>query len=371
MSETPEYRSIALYYRNMEDFLPAMKFDRWDNYQWLGDYDPKPSWGNLWRSGQYVGFPASAYATFASELAGFVGNEYDEEDGRFASNKPMLGKSCPSQDAIDTWFVAKLAANEALVLELQAVENWHETYKRKVQKIGKDIKKNRESFLAEQAESAGFDKDFLQKCDSYRAAIAISKPATMMAWKILLPKLTAERESMERTVAEGNAMRETEMENIEKERERTEEEKERTEEEREKLGEAVLELEKELEEQVERELQQQEEEEDMEKPVEADPEPEKDPVEELERELQQQQEEDDKEWTEAEREKPVEADPELERESVEEVEMALQQQREEEERQWLAELENEAEYMMAGLWKSDLPPASGGGNETLSDLGTN
>ena len=285
MSETPQYCSIALEYRRMEDFLPAMKFDRWDNYQWLGNYDPKPSWGNLWRSGQYAGFPASAYAAFTSELAGLVGNEYDEEKGRFASNKPLLGKSCPPQDAIDAWFESKFAANEALVLELQAVENWHETYKRKVQKTGKDIKKSRESFLAEQAELAGFDKEFLHKCDSYKAAIAISRPGTMMAWKILLPKLTAERESMERTVAEGNVEREAEME--------------RTEAESERLGEAELEPEIEFEEEVERELQ-----------------------------------------------------------------LLLQ---EEEEREWTAELENEADYMMAGLWKSDVP-MSGGGNET--DRGT-
>ena len=189
-----------------------MKFDRWDNYQWLGEYDPKPSWGKLWRSGQYVGFPASAYATFASELAAFVGNEYDEEHGQFASNTPMLGKSCPLQEAIDAWFDGKRAANDALVFELQAVENWQESYKRKVQNSGKDMRKTREIFFAEQAELAGFEKDLLPKYDSYRAAIAISKPATMQSWKILLPKLTAERESVERSVAESNARKEAERE---------------------------------------------------------------------------------------------------------------------------------------------------------------
>lgn len=197
----PQYRSIAQYYQSIEDFLPGMKFDRWDNYQWLGDYDPTPSWGQLYRSGQYVAFPASAYATFSSELAELVGNEYDVEQGRFSSSKPMHGKTCPPQDAVDAWFDTKRAINDALVAELQAVENWCETYKRNNQKVGKDLRKSRESFYEEQAELAGLDKSDLGCYESYQAAIAISKPATMQSWKILLPKLLAERENAKRLMA--------------------------------------------------------------------------------------------------------------------------------------------------------------------------
>ena len=197
----PQYRSIAQYYQNMEDFLPGMKFDRWDNYQWLGDYDPTPSWGQLYRSGQYVAFPALAYATFSSELAELVGNEYDVEQGRFSSSKPMHGKTCPPQDAVDAWFDTKRAINDALVAELQAVENWCETYKRNNQKVGKDLRKSRESFYGEQAELAGLDKSDLGCYESYQAAIAISKPATMQSWKILLPKLLAERDNAKRLMA--------------------------------------------------------------------------------------------------------------------------------------------------------------------------
>ena len=273
----------------MDEFLPAMKFDRWDNYQWLGEYDPIPSWGNLWRSGQYVSFPASAYATFTSELADLVGNEYDEENGRFSSNKPMLGKHCPLQETIDAWFDAKRVANDAVVLELQAVENWHESYKRKLQQACKDIRKDRESFFAEQAELAGFDKDLLRKFGSYKAAVAISRPATMQSWKILLPKLTAERESVERSVAEGNAKREAEMERMKAQRQRVEAERER-------LSEVQRTREREFEAEVERELQLLEEEED---------------------------------------------------------------------RAWTAALEDEADYMMAGYWRSDPSTSGGGGNETF------
>lgn len=197
----PQYRSIAQYYQSIEDFLPGMKFDRWDNYQWLGDYDPTPSWGQLYRSGQYVAFPASAYATFSSELAELVGNEYEVEQGRFSSSKPMHGKTCPPQDAVDAWFDTKRAINDALVAELQAVENWCETYKRNNQKVGKDLRKSRESFYEEQAELAGLDKSDLGCYESYQAAIAISKPATMQSWKILLPKLLAERENAKRLMA--------------------------------------------------------------------------------------------------------------------------------------------------------------------------
>lgn len=206
----PQYRSIAQYYQNMEDFLPGMKFDRWNNYQWLGDYDPTPSWGQLYRSGQYVAFPASAYATFTSELAELVGNEYDAEQGRFFSSKPMHGKTCPPQELVDAWFDTKRAINDALVHELQVVENWCETHKRNNRKVSKDIRKSRESFYEEQAELAGLDKSDLGCYESYQAAIAISRPATMQSWKILLRKLLAERENAKRLMVETEAEREAE-----------------------------------------------------------------------------------------------------------------------------------------------------------------
>ena len=197
VSEIPQYRSIAQYYQNMEEFLPGLKFDRWDNYQWLGDYDPTPAWGQVYRSGQYVAFPASAYASFSSEIADLVGNVYDVKEGRFSSLKPMPGKTCPPQDEVDAWFDIKRVANDTLVSELQAVENWYETYKRNNQKLCKDLREDRDAFYKEQAELAGFDKGTFRHFDCYKAAIAISKPATMQSWNILLPKLKAEREKQE------------------------------------------------------------------------------------------------------------------------------------------------------------------------------
>lgn len=201
-SATPQYNSIAQYYRRMDQFLPAMKFDRWDNYQWLGDYESSPSWGQIYRSGQYTAYPAAAYANFNSELASFVGNEYDVESGRFSSNEPLPGKTCPSQDVIDAWFEAKHAANDALVPELQAVENWCESLKRDNQKASKDLRKSRESFYEEQAELAGWNKDALQHFKSYQAAIAISKPPSTQSWKILQPKILAECEAAKKSLAE-------------------------------------------------------------------------------------------------------------------------------------------------------------------------
>ena len=178
----------------MEEFLPGVKFDRWDNYQWLGNYDPTPSWGEIYRSGQYVAFPASVYANFSSELANLVGTEYDVEHRQFSSNKPLDGKTCPPQDVIDEWFDTNRAINDALVLDLQAVENWFEIYKRNNQKVCKDLRKSREIFYEQQAELAGLDKSAIKHYESYQAAIAISKPATMQSWKILLPKLKVECE---------------------------------------------------------------------------------------------------------------------------------------------------------------------------------
>lgn len=204
-SQTPQYISIARYYQRMDQFLPGMKFDRWDNYQWLGDYDPTPSWGQFYRSGQYTGYPAAAYANFSSELAAFVGNEYDVEHGQFLSKAPMPGKNCPPQDAIDAWFEAKRVANDALVPELQAVENWYESLKRDKQKVAKDLRKNREIFYEEQAELAGWNKEALQNFECYQAAIAISKPVSMQSWKILLPKIMAELEESKKSLAEQEA----------------------------------------------------------------------------------------------------------------------------------------------------------------------
>lgn len=198
----PQYNSIAQYYWRMDDFLPGMKFDRWDNYQWLGEYNPTPSWGQHYRSGQYTGYSAAAYANFSSELAIFVGNEYDVEQGRFFSNELMPGKTCPSQDAIDAWFEAKRAANDALMPELQTVENWCESLKREKQRAGKDFRKNRITFYEEQAEMAGLNKDLLQHFDSYQAAIAISKPVSLQSWNILYPKIIAEHEEAVKKIAD-------------------------------------------------------------------------------------------------------------------------------------------------------------------------
>lgn len=180
-----------------------MKFDRWDNYQWLGNYDPTPSWGQLYRSGQYTGYPAASYANFSSELAVFVGNEYDVEHGHFSSHEPMPGKTCPPQDAIDAWFEAKRAANDVLVPQLQAVEDWYESCKRDNQKAGKDFRKDRERFYEEQAELAGLNTTVLKNFKSYQAAIAISKPASIQSWKILLPKIMAEYERAKKLAAEA------------------------------------------------------------------------------------------------------------------------------------------------------------------------
>ena len=196
----------------MDMFLPGMKFDRWDNYQWLSEYNPAPSWGQHYRSGQYTGYPAAAYANFSSELARFVGNEYNVEQGRFFSNEPMPGKTYPPQDALDAWFEAKRATNDALVPKLQAVENWCECRKRENQKAGKDFRKNRETFYREQAELAGLNKDGLQHFESYRAAIAISKPASLQSWKILLPKIMAECDAAIKNIAEAEAEAEVEAE---------------------------------------------------------------------------------------------------------------------------------------------------------------
>lgn len=206
-SDVPQYRSLAQYYQNMEEFLPALKFDRWDNYQWLGDYDPTPAWGQVYRSGQYVAFPASAYASFSSELADVVGNEYDAEEGRFSSNKPMPGKTCPPQEEIDAWFDIQRVNNDTLVSKLQAVENWYETYKRNNQKLCKDLRVDRDIFYKEQAELAGFDKAAVQHYDCYKAAIAISKPASMQSWNILLPKLKVERKKLKLKEMEASGRR--------------------------------------------------------------------------------------------------------------------------------------------------------------------
>lgn len=221
-SQTPQYRTIAQYYQAMDEFLPGMKFDRWDNYQWLGNYDTTPSWGQLYRSGQYTGYPAAAYANFSSELANFVGNEYDVEQGRFLSKEPMHGKTCPPQDAIDAWFDAKRAANDALVPELQAVENWYESYKRNNQKAAKELRMSRERFYEEQATLAGLNAESLMAFESYRAAIAISKPASEQSWKILLRKIMAQYEVAKNLTAEREAEeaaeREAEEDEIELER---------------------------------------------------------------------------------------------------------------------------------------------------------
>ncbi len=211
-----------------------MKFDRWDNYQWLGDYDPIPSWGQVYRSGQYIGFPAAAYVKFSSELAALMGNEYDWVHGHFRHWEPLPGKTCAPQVEIDAWFEAKRALNASVVPELQAVEDWFECYKRKKTQMGKDYRKERETFYEEQAKLAGLTIEVLERFDSYRAAIAISKPPTLQSWKILLPKLLAAKRGLARQEAKSRMEAERQNE-VERERER------------------ALELERELEEEMQRE----------------------------------------------------------------------------------------------------------------------
>ena len=227
-SDTPQYRSIARHYRNMESFLPGMKFDRRDNYQWLGNYDPTPSWGKIYRSGQYVAFPASGYADFSSELANLVGNEYDVTQGRFSSRKPMPGTTCPPQDAINAWFDAKRAANEALMPVLQKLEDWHESYKRDEQKARRNVKESRKNFYKEQAELAGIDisglEDWtIEDMPAFEAAIAIPKPATLLSWNILRPKLKVELEILRKLEADAKRLKKESREKELDERELDEE----------------------------------------------------------------------------------------------------------------------------------------------------
>lgn len=146
----------------------------------------------------------------------------------------------PTEDDVEAWFDAKIAANKILVAQLQAVEDFCE--KRRIAKLDVAIKSKdaRKLFYHEKAAQADppIALTVLADCESYKRAVNIHRPAVNLerSWLALLPKLEKDRVEVEARQEEERRKEEEEERKREEEEERKREgeETKREEEERER-----------------------------------------------------------------------------------------------------------------------------------------
>lgn len=179
--------------------------------QWVGDYAETPTWATKYPNGQKIGFLEPAMDHLRSELHAYLAQK-------------------PTEDQIKAWFDPKIAANEVLVTQLQAVEDFCE--RRRVAKLegtkrSKDVRKQ---FYHEKAAlmDPPLDMEVLLQCESYKRAANIHRPAVDLerSWMALLPKLEIERVEIEARQAKARADRDRERKNQEWKRRRELEERE-------------------------------------------------------------------------------------------------------------------------------------------------
>ena len=165
--------------------ISVAKYDSWVHYQWVGDYDEPPAWGQLYPNGQRSYYQRSRIDDLMVEF-----------------NKSSLNEKS-TQEEIDAFFNPKIAANEDYVSKLQAVEDWCETF-RVLGKEGKDaLKAERAKYYKDQASlmDPPLEPDALAFCESYKRAARIAREPTAKSWSILQDKLYIERVVAEEKLA--------------------------------------------------------------------------------------------------------------------------------------------------------------------------
>lgn len=112
------------------------------------------------------------------------------------------GETPKTNEEVEAWYSPQIDANKELILQIQAVENWHNTCRLKKVDDAKTYRHQRAEYYHEQAKSMvpPLESEALDLIQSYKRAITIPKPPSERSWQILRPKLQEERAAAEQIV---------------------------------------------------------------------------------------------------------------------------------------------------------------------------
>ena len=162
-----------------------MRYDSWNHYQWVGDYDVAPSWAKTYPNGQNLRFSRASF------------KEMDMKVRRSSLN------SSSTEEEIEAFFEPCIAENKAFVSRLQAIEGWWMIYRREKRREIAAMKESR--VINIKARALCMDPpllaEVLELCPSYKRAKNIPNPFTDKVWSLLKPKLVRQREAAEAELA--------------------------------------------------------------------------------------------------------------------------------------------------------------------------
>ena len=176
-------------YPKLFDCIPHATFDSFGNFETTGTYLIPPLWSRNSQA-HVIGYKRSAITEKLAEIEEFMRVEAGEPQ------KP--------DEELDAWYNPQIEANNDMVLQLQAVEDWDNTYRHNRLEDTKGQKDKRAEYYQEQAKAMEppLEPEALILMQAYKRAIAIAKPPSERSWQILLPKLKEERPAAERIVRE-------------------------------------------------------------------------------------------------------------------------------------------------------------------------
>jgi predicted adenine nucleotide alpha hydrolase (AANH) superfamily ATPase len=165
--------------------IPMAKYDSWEKYQWVGNYDEPPAWGKLYPNGQRNYYQRSRI-----------------DDLKVEFSKSSLNAES-TQEEIAAFFNPKIAANEDYVSKLQAVEDWCESFKVMDKEGKKSLYTKRADYYKSQAllMDPPLEAEALKQCESFGGAVRIAREPTSKSWSILEGKLKIERVAVEEKLA--------------------------------------------------------------------------------------------------------------------------------------------------------------------------
>ena len=159
--------------------VPFGTYDSWNHYQWAGLREETPAW-----AGTY-GASAQSFSRFDLE--------------RFDQLRTSFADIARSPEEMDDWFEKQEATNLAHIQQIQQIEAWIESDKKKRYAERGEVREKRIEFFEKMAAQMELPMlpDELEYCPSYQRAIQIAKPPTMKSWQLLRDKIQAERSSAE------------------------------------------------------------------------------------------------------------------------------------------------------------------------------
>ena len=182
-------RENGSFFEKIVECIPAVRYDSWNHYQWVGDYEDPPEWAKTYANGQNLRFSRDSF----EDLDNIVRESSLNTDS--------------TEDEIDAFFEPYIAGNKAYVAKLQEIEGWWMTRRMEKKREVAALKEARENYFKEQAVRMDppLRVEALELCRSYKRAKNIAGPCTEKVWRTLMVKLEGERGLAEAEVAARRA----------------------------------------------------------------------------------------------------------------------------------------------------------------------